>query len=222
MRTSRDLPLSFILLLAGCGGSGALALDGALHDGQAAAVDSQASVVDGQAAADAAPDAPGTDAAACSGDNPALACRRSPGDCLPSACACSDHGWACTADCGGGRACADAGADGGTAEQRCLATGGTPRMAGCCLSSGDFPDSCAVGACGCSPASSHPVTICGCPAGACFSPGRGCLSFTCTPGADQTCNDDPVISSLRGRCQADLTCACNPGATLNPATGKCR
>lgn len=30
----------------------------------------------------------------------------------------------------------------------------------------------------------------------------------CTPGQDQTCNDDPTISSLHGKCAADGTCDC--------------
>jgi hypothetical protein len=46
----------------------------------------------------------------CPGMNPALACRTAPGDCVPSSCTCTATGWACTADCGPGRNCPDAGA----------------------------------------------------------------------------------------------------------------
>ena len=42
----------------------------------------------------------------------------------------------------------------------------------------------------------------------------------CTPGQDQTCNENPVISSLRGTCQPDGTCVCSSGAP-SPSTGRC-
>lgn len=44
----------------------------------------------------------------------------------------------------------------------------------------------------------------------------------CTFGADQTCNDDPTISSLWGRCTEQLTCECKAGLEINPETGRCR
>jgi hypothetical protein len=44
----------------------------------------------------------------------------------------------------------------------------------------------------------------------------------CTPGADQTCNDDPRVSSLWGHCEATGVCTCAAGRTINPATGRCR
>jgi hypothetical protein len=44
----------------------------------------------------------------------------------------------------------------------------------------------------------------------------------CTPGQDSTCNDNPSISSLHGKCLPDGTCSCTIGPGLNPATGKCR
>lgn len=44
----------------------------------------------------------------------------------------------------------------------------------------------------------------------------------CTVGADQTCNDDPTVSSLWGRCTVSRVCECNEGLELNPATGRCR
>ncbi len=43
----------------------------------------------------------------------------------------------------------------------------------------------------------------------------------CTPGADQTCNDNPVVSSIWGSCQPDGTCACTSGHVVNPSTGRC-
>jgi hypothetical protein len=42
----------------------------------------------------------------------------------------------------------------------------------------------------------------------------------CTPGADQTCNEDPTVNSLRGKCLADGTCACGTNA-VSPYTGRC-
>lgn len=43
----------------------------------------------------------------------------------------------------------------------------------------------------------------------------------CTPGADQTCNDEPWASAIWGRCIAGETCICNAGFVVNPATGRC-
>lgn len=43
----------------------------------------------------------------------------------------------------------------------------------------------------------------------------------CTPGMNQTCNDDPVSAAVMGVCQANGTCSCNSGYVLNTATGKC-
>jgi hypothetical protein len=53
-------------------------------------------------------------------------------------------------------------------------------------------------------------------------PAYGCVgpAGTCTVGADQTCNDNPAISSLHGRCVDDGRCVCGPGALL--ASGKCQ
>jgi hypothetical protein len=44
----------------------------------------------------------------------------------------------------------------------------------------------------------------------------------CTYGMDQTCNDNPLISSLHGYCQPDGTCICKDGYEKNPSTGMCR
>jgi len=42
----------------------------------------------------------------------------------------------------------------------------------------------------------------------------------CEPGADQTCNADPLMSSIAGRCNPDGTCACD--VWIDPATGRCQ
>jgi hypothetical protein len=60
-----------------------------------------------------------------------------------------------------------------TPEQRCLASGGAVSTAMCCLSAGDFPDTCATGACGCGPHNSHEVRVCICGEGRCWD-GSGC------------------------------------------------
>ena len=44
----------------------------------------------------------------------------------------------------------------------------------------------------------------------------------CTPGMDQTCNDNPVISSLHGTCNEDGTCTCKKGFAKNTKTGRCK
>lgn len=43
----------------------------------------------------------------------------------------------------------------------------------------------------------------------------------CTPGGG-SCNDNPVVSSIWGTCQADGTCLCKSGFEINPSTGRCR
>jgi hypothetical protein len=53
-------------------------------------------------------------------------------------------------------------------EQGCVASGGTVTTAMGCAAAPDFSDTCAIGACGCSPQSSHDVRFCDCGAGACF------------------------------------------------------
>ncbi|MFI5395426.1 MAG: choice-of-anchor Q domain-containing protein [Candidatus Binatia bacterium] len=62
-----------------------------------------------------------------------------------------------------------------TPEQACLASGGTVTTATCCASTNDFPDTCAIGACGCPPDASHEVRVCDCGTGSCFD-GTGCVS----------------------------------------------
>ncbi len=61
-----------------------------------------------------------------------------------------------------------------TPEQGCLMSGGSVAVASCCASTGDFPDTCAIGACGCGPAGSHDVRVCRCGTGTCFN-GSACV-----------------------------------------------
>jgi hypothetical protein len=53
-------------------------------------------------------------------------------------------------------------------EQACVNSGGTVTTGTCCKSVKDFPNSCLIGACGCSPQNSHTVKICDCGEGKCF------------------------------------------------------
>ena len=52
--------------------------------------------------------------------------------------------------------------------EMCTLSGGTVSTGMCCLATGDFPNSCLIGACGCSPVNSHQVQTCHCPVGKCF------------------------------------------------------
>jgi len=56
----------------------------------------------------------------------------------------------------------------------CIDSGGELTTSFCCLTTDDFPDTCAVGACGCAPEDSHEVRICDCGAGMCFD-GSECV-----------------------------------------------
>ncbi|HEY7376869.1 MAG TPA: hypothetical protein VIF57_32220 [Polyangia bacterium] len=56
-----------------------------------------------------------------------------------------------------------------------------------------------------------------CPADA----GADGAGAVCTPGQDQTCNDNPIISSLRGRCTDAGVCQCYGDAAVNPDSGRC-
>lgn len=58
---------------------------------------------------------------------------------------------------------------------RCTASGGTVSTQLCCGSASDFPNTCAIGACGCAPMSSRMVMVCNCPTGRCFN------GTECTP-----------------------------------------
>lgn len=51
------------------------------------------------------------------------------------------------------------------------------------------------------------------------SPSKVCW-YACQPGMDQSCNDNPLISSIHGKCEADGTCTCT-GFGKNPDTGRC-
>lgn len=62
----------------------------------------------------------------------------------------------------------------------CVDSGGIVANARCCRGVGDFPDTCLIGACGCSPLESEKVLVCECPAGQCFN-GVVCRDNALTP-----------------------------------------
>jgi len=64
---------------------------------------------------------------------------------------------------------------GGAQDTGCVESGGTVSTANCCQSSGDFPNTCLIGACGCAPEYSHEVSVCVCPDGTCFD-GTACVN----------------------------------------------
>jgi hypothetical protein len=94
------------------------------------------------------------------------------------------------------------------ATRSCLDSGGTVSSASCCLATGDFPDTCAVGACGCSPEGSHLVSVCDCGSGKCFD-GSACVSQ-----AERSCTDSGGSVTSRSCCRdvGDFPNTCGIGA----------
>ena len=60
-------------------------------------------------------------------------------------------------------------------EHACAISDGTIKTSLCCKSTEDFPNSCLIGACGCSITDSHEVKICDCGEGKCFD-GSKCIN----------------------------------------------
>jgi hypothetical protein len=107
--------------------------------------------------------------------------------------------------------------------QACTTTGGQIQNNLCCTGASNFPDSCGVGACSCSPANLKVVDSCVCPSGACFLQSAGCVgpANVCTVGADQTCNDNPGANAFHGTCVTGGHCLCHTGFMIVTASGKC-
>jgi hypothetical protein len=61
-------------------------------------------------------------------------------------------------------------------EYNCAMSGGSIKDSLCCKSASDFPNSCLIGACGCSPGNSHEVKVCDCGIDKCFD-GRDCSAI---------------------------------------------
>jgi len=107
--------------------------------------------------------------------------------------------------------------------QACTTTGGALANNLCCTGADNFPDSCGVGACSCSPTNLEVVDACVCPNNACFLKSVGCVgpANVCTIGADQTCNDNPGANAFHGTCVTGGHCLCHTGFTVVTASGKC-
>ena len=58
----------------------------------------------------------------------------------------------------------------------CVSSGGTVKTRMCCGSTGDFPNTCLIGACGCSPENSKETKVCDCGPGKCFD-GTSCVDI---------------------------------------------
>lgn len=58
---------------------------------------------------------------------------------------------------------------------KCTNTGGSIKTNMCCGSASDFPNTCLIGACGCSPDNSKEVKTCDCGEGKCFN-GTSCIT----------------------------------------------
>lgn len=59
-------------------------------------------------------------------------------------------------------------------EALCIEEGGAVETRLCCKATGDFPNTCLIGACGCSPDYSHEVKVCVCGEGECWDE-TGCV-----------------------------------------------
>ena len=70
-------------------------------------------------------------------------------------------------------------------EKGCLDSGGKVSTALCCKTSSDFPNTCLIGACGCSSENSHQVKVCDCGLDKCFD-GERCIYRKVT--IDETAN----------------------------------
>jgi hypothetical protein len=85
------------------------------------------------------------------------------------------------------------------AEEGCRASGGTVGEGLCCASVEDFPNTCLVGACGCSAEFSHAVKTCACPAGTCFN-GTACAKVIGS-FAECAAAGYPVMESYPRQCR---------------------
>lgn len=109
----------------------------------------------------------------------------------------------------------------------CLASGGTVAKEMCCKSAPDFPDTCLIGACGCSPEDSKETLVCQCGEGMCFdSVTKSCVPRDPFPECSDSCPDDGDLCTINrcenGKCVSDGTvCIAMEGYTCCPHLGGC-
>ena len=72
----------------------------------------------------------------------------------------------------------------------CVSSGGTVKTRMCCGSTGDFPNTCLIGACGCSPENSKETKVCDCGPGKCFD-GTSCVDISTDDNGE--CNAGVLI-----------------------------
>lgn len=90
-------------------------------------------------------------------------------------------------------------------ETACLQSGGSVINQPCCNSATDFPNTCLIGACGCSPNNSHNIKACDCGDGKCFN-GSSCVDNS-GPGTEVFSFDEcaaagyPVTESYPSQCR---------------------
>lgn len=96
--------------------------------------------------------------------------------CPPGATGCVEPMVLCVMACDGTGRCTCAGADPLAAcADACAGSGGKVVTEQCCTSAQPFPNTCLIGACGCSAQNSAPLSVCVCPAGQCFD-GMRCVA----------------------------------------------
>jgi hypothetical protein len=141
-----------------------------------------------------------------------------PPTCAPGPCGCSPEFSEETLVC----SCPDDSCFNGTAcvsqtEARCTEAGGTVTTSLCCEGVDDFPNTCLIGACGCSPDNSAETLVCSCPDGLCWD-GNDCVDTTPTsPPTEESasgCTDSggTVVTELCCEGGADFPNTCLIGA----------
>ncbi len=96
-------------------------------------------------------------------------------------------------------------------EQACEDSGGTVTTGLCCKSVGDFPNTCAVGACACAPDNSHEVKTCDCGEGNCFN-GNKCVERE--EPEEETCVSENGSMSISEAREIALASDCVENGTL--------
>jgi len=99
-------------------------------------------------------------------------------------------------------------------QKACLDSGGTVSASLCCGQAQDFPNNCAIGACGCALASSHQVKTCECGEGKCFD-GNSCVSQS--RGSNTA---EPVFPGSQKKCSMDAK-VCPDGSSVGRTGPNC-
>jgi endo-1,3-1,4-beta-glycanase ExoK len=103
----------------------------------------------------------------------------------------------------------------------CLQSGGHVVTKMCCKSTSDFPKTCVMGACGCSPDNSKETKVCDCGAGKCFD-GTSCVDIENDDALK--CEQNPGCVWVNGECQCQINpreeCEQNPGCVW--VNGECQ